>query len=336
MKQSGTHRWVFWGLLAALLVIAGGWFLGSRPSTLPLEQITEPVLLPEPATAVSEADKTGFFPDDEYTAEPGFADPEIDPSPTSLATVTQPPDRVFTAEELADRTEFEARLEQAIGGDDLRAMELSHFVNECSSQFTSAASVKRSIDYASRRFAEAKPLSRRFAAWPVQSLENIEAFEQFQWQTFRRCESSRDLFGEDFWQRLRREADAGNPAARYLYATLQRAPVASGLQFDQWDEALEHNERVYQYTVANMSDREPLGVLAMAQTLPSNSSSPYSRFNTRAVLTTAAIKCGLQSDYLDRQLDDWIRHFESMQQHYPDALGQLNEASDEVRRMFCR
>lgn len=123
---------------------------------------------------------------------------------------------------------------------------------------------------------------------------------------------------------------------RYLYATLQYAPAVPGLQFDQWDEALEHDERVYHDTVANMRDREPLGILAMAQILPSNSSSPYSRFDTRAVLTTAAIKCGLQSAYLDRQLDDWISHFERMKQNYPDALGQLNEASDEVRRMFCK
>jgi len=335
MKHSRTRYKALLGLMIPLMAIAGWWFFTSRPAPVSPAQITEQVVMPEPSDEAFATEEMGSFADEESDADPFLFEAEHAPLPKSSPADTDAANRSFSPEELAYRAEFETQLEQAIAGNDSQAMELSRFINECSAQFSSTSTIKRSIDLANRRFAEGKSLPKSYAGWPGQSLENIEAFEQFQWQAFQRCESSRDLFAEDFWQRLRREADGGNPAARYLYATLQRIPV-SGLRFDQWAEALEHNERVYRYTVRNMSEREPLGILAMAQTLPSGSRSPYNRFNTVAVLTTAAIKCGLQSDYLDQQLDDWINHFERMQQHFPDALSQLNEASEEVRRMFCK
>lgn len=336
MKQPTSKHALLLGLMVLLPALAGWWYLAARPADVSLDQIAKQVELPEPRVEAMETDDLGLFPKEEYADEIFLFDSEQVPPHISSPRAAEAADRSLSPEELAYRSEFEAQLEDAIAGDNSQAMELSRFINECSAHFGSAATVERSIDSASRRFAEGSALPRRYSGWPGRSLDNIEAFEQFQWQTFQRCESTRDLFGEDFWERLRREADGGNPAARYLYSTLQRLPSERGLQFDGWDEALEHNERVYNYTVRNMSDREPLGILAMAQTLPSNNRSPYSRFNTAAVLTTAAIKCGLQSAYLDQQLDDWISHFERMQHHYPDALDQLNQASEEVKRMFCK
>jgi len=337
MRQNISQRKLLLGLLVLVLAIAGLWVFKLRPATLPPERLAEDVQLPEPAELPDEIMDAGLFPESDQDLDPVYFENEpLNSKPPATAEVTNAPVRPLSEEEKAYRAEFEGQLALAMAGDDSLAVEVGLFINACSEQFSSASTVERSIKFAARRFADGKPLPKRFGGSSAMSIENLETFEQFQRESFRRCESFRDLFNNDFWEVLQREADNGNPTARYLYATLQRPPEHAALNFNGWDEALEHNERVYEYTWKNMSDREPLGILAMAQNLPSNSRSAYNRFSTTAVLTTAAVKCGLQSNYLDQQLDNWFSHFESIQTQYPDVLTQLNEASDEVKRMFCK
>ncbi len=336
MRHSTPFRILLLSLVVLVLALTSLWLLSSRPPSEAPGKLSQTVAAPETAVA-DEADDLGLFPAEDTNAldllefKASKASKTAQPANAEAAVP-----RKFSAEEQAYRAEFQSQFESALAGDDSQTVELGQFINNCSTQYSSEDAVERSIEFAARRFSEGKSLPKQYAGGSMQNIENLEIFEKFQRETLSRCESSRDLFGEDFWQRLIREADGGNPAARYLYATLQLNPPESGFDFTQWDEALEHNERSTEYTWRNMQDREPLGILAMAQTLPSNSRSPYRHFSTTAVLTTAAIKCGLQSEQLDQQLDGWISHLERIQSQNPDALAQLNQASDEVRRMFCK
>jgi hypothetical protein len=257
-------------------------------------------------------------------------------TPPNSAPGTEKPSTPLSAEQLIVLRDVESNLAAAFAGDHNEAVALSGFLNQCQFTFRDRHRVEQSIARAERSFAEGKPLTQFRPSGPAQQFETLEAFESDQWDTFFRCDAARTLITEDFWDRLEQQADAGNPAARYLFATLMREPPSRDFAFDRWDEDLELREQAREYTWRNLEEREPLGLLALAY-----SEGASMRFNagwttTSGVLVLAAIKCGLSTPELLQSADQILQHVERRSSTQPELLEQLNNASDEARQMFCK
>lgn len=242
----------------------------------------------------------------------------------------------LTAEHLLSRKEIETQVETALSGDNNEAIELSRFLNQCQLVPQNKGQVERSIERAAQSFAEGKPMKQFRPGSLIQEFDSIESFELEQWASYYRCDAARGLIDDGFWERLEREADAGNPVARYLFATLKRGSENAFLGFDRWDEELELTEQSREYTWRNMQEREPLGLLAMAQTGRFGTQFTLGGASVNVVLSLAAVKCGLATPELLDQVDQMIEKLKRMEVTYPGALEQLNTASDEARRMFCQ
>jgi hypothetical protein len=242
----------------------------------------------------------------------------------------------LSVEQIISRRDLETEMEAAFNGDQNRAIELGSFLNQCQFAFADKRRVENSVERAARSFAEGKPLKQFRAYAPIQEFDTLQSFEQSQWETFFRCEASREMINESFWDRLAQEADAGNPVARYLFATLLRAAPVRNADFELWDEMLDHREQAREYTWRNLEDREPLGLLALAQQEGVGSRSLQGGNAIGSVVTLAAVKCGLATPDLLQMVDQLLENVGNMETSQPGALERLNAASDEAKRMFCK
>lgn len=326
-----------WLLLALVTVLAGGWWLSSKWG--------KPVTEQAPVAAESTAQQTAEPPDEDWGLEQDSLLQDsvldaalIDPPTPSAETTPEAADEAqpLTAEQQVIRQQIEAEIETALAGDDFEAIALGNLLRECQVVPRSQQRITQSIAHAARSFTNGEPPKQfRPTGTPVQ-FESIEAFEDYQWNTFSRCQAARDLTNESFWERLVREADAGNPIARYLFAILPNNPALQGMGFDLWDEALQHSDQARHYTWRNLEDREPLGLLALAQTEGTISRYTAAAGSTRTVLLLAAVKCGLETPDLLQMVDQRLQQMQRVKLTHPNALEQLNTASDEAKRMFCK
>lgn len=257
-------------------------------------------------------------------------------TPSNSSAPTDEPPKPLSAEQLIVLRDVESDLAAAFAGDHNEAVALAGFLNQCQFTFRDRSRVEQSIARAERSFAEGKPLTQFRPSGPAQQFETLEAFESDQWDTFFRCDAARTLITDDFWDRLEQQADAGNPAARYLFATLMRDPPSRDFAFDRWDEELELREQAREYTWRNLEEREPLGLLALANSEGASMRFNFGRASTIGVLVLAAIKCGLSTPELLQSADQILQQVERLSNTQPELLEQLNNASDEAKRMFCK
>ncbi|MDZ4728373.1 MAG: hypothetical protein SH820_00280 [Xanthomonadales bacterium] len=327
-------------LLALAIFIGAGLWLFNRAAESPP---------PDGDVASTELELEKLAPPDEETgllAEADLLDAiaalamPAEKSATDSAPLTASPQpdvpATLSAEQVVNRREIETQIEAAFSGDNNEAVELGSFLNQCRLVPQTKERVEQSIERAAQSFAEGKPLKQFRPSNTIQEFDSLESFELEKWNSFYRCDAARGLINDDFWDRLEREADAGNPVARYLFATLQPNSTNRYLGFDQWDEELERYEQSRNYTWRNMEDREPLGLLAYAQAGRSGSRLTSGGASTNVVMTLAAVKCGLATAELLDQVDQMIENLKRMEVTHPGALDQLNTASDEAKRMFCK
>jgi hypothetical protein len=320
-------------LMAVFLLAIGAWFL-SRPAEPPAAQDLAT------GTAVVAPEKETPAENDEAGNDAGLMHTLTIEAPASEAQTTAALSKTdapiaLSAEQIISMRDIETEIEAAFAGDNNEAIELGGFLNECRYMFLNEDRVERSIARVARAFAEGQSPKKFRPNAPAQEFDSLESFEENQWATFYRCEAARELVNESFWQRLAHEAEAGNPVARYLFATLQRNPAATVFRFDQWDESLEHDEQARDYTLRNMEEREPLGLLALAHLESSGSRNSMFNASVSGVLSLAAVKCGLATPDLLDSIDQMLEQVKRMEVAHPGALAELNTASDEAKRMFC-
>jgi hypothetical protein len=230
----------------------------------------------------------------------------------------------------------ESSISNALSGDQNEALELAGFLNQCQFTFRDRTRVEQSIARAERSFAEGKPLTQFRPSSPAQQFDTLQDFESSQWNTYFRCEAARRLVNDDFWSNLEAQADAGNPVARYLFATLIRESPAAILAFENWDEDLQRREQAREYTWRNLDEREPLGLLALVELEGYGFAARGNSISSRSVMILAAVKCGLSTPNLLQSVDQILQMAERLEKSQPGALERLNTASDEARRMFCK
>ncbi len=242
----------------------------------------------------------------------------------------------LSAEQEVVLRDVESSISAALSGDQNEALELASFLNQCQFTFHDRTRVEQSIARAERSFAEGKPLTQFRPSSPAQQFDTLQDFESSQWDTFFRCEAARRLVNDDFWSDLEAQADAGNPVARYLFATLIRESPAAKLAFENWDEELQRREQSREYTWRNLDEREPLGLLALVELEGWGFAMRGNSISNNSVLILAAVKCGLSTPDLLQSVDQLLQMAERLEKSQPGALERLNTASDEARRMFCK
>jgi hypothetical protein len=238
-----------------------------------------------------------------------------------------------SAEQLVVLREVESQFSAALDGDQSMAVELSSLLNTCLYNYDNRARVEQAIARGKRAYAEGNPVTQFRPTSPAQQFETFQEFESSLWDTYFRCEAARSLVNESFWSNLEQQADAGNPVARYLFATLMRDSSSQANAFDQWDETLELREQSREYTWRNLEEREPLGLLALVQT---EGMGLRGTGSVGSVLALAAVKCGLSTPDLLRAVDHVLAQLERQAEARPELLEQLNAASDEAKQMFCK
>lgn len=259
-------------------------------------------------------------------------------SPSSGEAGTKESAEPLSAEQLIVLRDVESQLAAAFDGDQNEAVALAGFLNQCQFTFRDRSRVEQSISRAERSFAEGKPLTQFRPSSPAQQFDTLEDFQTSQWNSFFRCEAARTMINDDFWANLEQQADAGNPAARYLFATLNRNASSQVWAFENWDKELQHREQSREYTWRNLDEREPLGLLALVELegLGLTMRGIGAGASTNTVLILAAVKCGLSTPELLQSVDQLLQNVERMEKSQPGALERLNTASDEARRMFCK
>jgi hypothetical protein len=335
-KSRSAGLLILSGMLVLILLWA--WIRDDAPAPAGSEEGTEttPVAsteLPteEDVTATVEGLESPRTP----AAQASATNPEAAPAaPADTEALSQP----LSAEQLIVLQDLESELAAALDGNQDEAVALAGFLNQCQVTFRDRSRVEQSIARAGRSFAAGKPLTQFRPSGPPQQFETLQAFESSQWDTFFRCEAARSLINNDFWGNLEQLADAGHPVARYLFATLMRNAPSQIASFDLWDEELQHREQAREYTWRNLEEREPRGLLALVQSPGQGMSMRGSGagFSTNSVLVLAAVKCGLTTPDLLQSVDQLLQQVERMETTQPGALEQLNAASDEARRMFCK
>ena len=331
-----SQAFLLTGSVIALLLLL--WLFMRSTDRPPDKSATANVPLVEdqqaPAEEKDPADEAGLF--DAFAAVETLSETATT-EPSSSTTRSQPDvPATLTAEQIVYRRETETQMEAAFAGDNNEAAELSRFLNQCQMGPKSKEGVEQAIERAAESFAAGKPPKQFRRSQTIQEFDSLESFELEKWDSFYRCDAARGLINDDFWDRLEREADAGNPVARYLFATLQREPAGMTFRFDQWEEELELSEQSREYTWRNMEEREPLGLLAMAQTGRFGTRVTMGGVSVNVVLSLAAIKCGVATSELLDQANQMIENLKRLEVTQPGALDQLNSASDEAKRMFCK
>jgi hypothetical protein len=99
----------------------------------------------------------------------------------------------------------------------------------------------------------------------TQEFNSFEEWSAEKWRRYNNCHETKDLFGDDFFTRLRRQAESGDVLARFLYAMLEpQGPRGHSDGVLVW---LEYMNLAYDFTAQNIDERESLGLLALGLSL---------------------------------------------------------------------
>jgi hypothetical protein len=127
---------------------------------------------------------------------------------------------------------------------------------------------------------------------------SFEELESATWAQFDECQAARGTLDEDLHDQIERLAEAGLPTARYLFALWSPGQYEDGAVGAL--ELLEYQTRALDYTWLNMQQRDPLGLLAMAQSYSANRPALFTPSNPiqGQVFLLAALKCGIDNEWL--------------------------------------
>lgn len=115
------------------------------------------------------------------------------------------------------------------------------------------------------------------------------------WRQFDRCQARRELLDGELRSRIQAQARAGHPVARFLYATWP--PTINPQDPDSFLERLAYADLAYEFTLQNIQEKEPLGVLALGLSYQSFLFTAHNSYLSHALML-AAEKCGLAKQLL--------------------------------------
>jgi len=235
------------------------------------------------------------------------------------------------------KPELQQHMDDAVAGvraeDRTRAIRLANYLRECRSVPGTEADLRRRLQSWSRMDFQ-KPIN--FSMGDAYLTANDQDDLRQQMTTlFTRCSALRQNIDQNFHEEITRMAMSGNPAARFVYAMWR--PPESHADFHAWPLWLEYEERALQFTWENIEEGEPLGVLALAYSYLAGMSSYFTPRNDQLgrMLLITAVKCGATESTMDQGIDKALEAFNRMQARFPDAMSDMNAATDDMARTFC-
>ena len=228
------------------------------------------------------------------------------------------------------------RVEKALAGDVDHLIGMSRMIRDCSRGMNSEEQLQQRLD----RMAQFQSRNPGGPAMPGRGgggsveYESLEDMEADMWARFDECQVAKDVLDESLYEQVCRLAESGWPSARYLYA-IWPPSQDSFLAIDTL-EMLEYQSLALEYTWMNMQEREPLGLLAMAQSYSANRPSMFTPSNgiQGQVFLLASMKCGIDNEWLEKRSINFgqgVSRFQGRNMELPD----LDEDAAALAEMFC-
>jgi hypothetical protein len=226
------------------------------------------------------------------------------------------------------------RTEKALGGDVDELIELTRLIRGCRRMEGGEDQLQRRLDRMAQfaaRNPDAPVMPGRGGSVEYQSFEDLEAD---MWAQFDRCQLAKEVLDESLYEQVSRLAQSGLPSARYLYAVWP--PDQGGLIAVDTLEMLEYQSLALEYTWMNMQERNPLGLLAMAQSYSSRRWPLFTPANPiqGQAFTLAAMKCGIDNEWLEARSVDFGQGFNRFQSENT-VIPSLDEDAAILAERFC-
>ena len=320
------NRFVSVLLLAAVIVgVIFAWRLGPVPKD---------VTTPESASGLTATDTDeatlGVVGPGTETAE-AEAPPAMPPArlirggkaveqdPANAVTELPPP-----GHGKADR--LAGKVEKALGGDVDELIGLTRILSDCSRGMGSEEQVQQRLDAmaeAQARNPGGVVMSGRGRGGSVE-YRSFEDLEATMWARFDECQVAKVVLDESLYEQVCRLAESGLPSARYLYAVWP--PAQDSFITADTLELLEYQNLALEYTWMNMRAREPLGLLAMAQSYSAGRPALFTptNFVQGQVFLLASLKCGIDNEWLVKRtvnLGRGLSRFQDQNSELPDVEG---------------
>ncbi len=227
------------------------------------------------------------------------------------------------------------QLDSALSGNTEDAIATSNLMRQCNSGFKEDHVQKYLADFSKMTFTSETYLS--FGDGQQFLFDSLESLEAHLWKKHDQCRAAESLFEDDLRDRIKLLADNGIVTARYVYALWP--PRQSGNVSEDTLKLLEYQHDAVEYTWNNTDEREPLGVLAFAQSYAALTPGLFTPSNYMQGLNflLASRKCGLNSPWLEAEIKAKIE--QRMMFSDPASLeafmAATESAADEIKKLFC-
>lgn len=232
--------------------------------------------------------------------------------------------REIGEDELEAFTDYNLR--QALDGDLGAANRVVHAQRRCADAPSSPQEVEMQVQSRLSRYQWMAANRSRNRAYPTEG----ELREQFT-QRFENCRFTADLFVGDLRAQLEAMANRGHVTARYLYALWP--PEIFGRP-DAFLRQQEWAEKALSYSLANLTEGEPAGLLAFGQSYANNGTFTARDRYLGTAFIIAALDCGLDLEYYGSYVNRFMNS-ERLAQSAVDPRGAVLAMADGLKA-FCR
>ena len=226
-------------------------------------------------------------------------------------------------------------LESALADNVDDTIAVSELIRQCGRRFDNERQIKRELDRVALSIAEGNPVQSTFLSGTGEPFKfgKLSDYEEFMWTRFAQCNSTRSMFDRGLRDRLDRLAESGNVSARYLYAMWP--PNQEKTARNQLIAWLEYTSKAMDFTWKNISEREPLGLLAFGQSLEAPTALYFTVRNPvyGQAFILAAEKCGLNNQMVMKKASNMEESWK--QPRMAEYFTQMQSWTDEIVEMFC-
>ena len=164
--------------------------------------------------------------------------------------------------------------------------------------------------------------------------QSFEEMEADMWAQFDECQVAKEVLDESLYEQVCRLAETGLPSARYLYSVWP--PDQDSFLAVDTLAMLEYQSLALEYTWLNMQARDPLGLLAMAQSYSARRPSMFTPSSgiQGQVFLLASMKCGVDNEWLEERSLNFSQGISRFQAENT-VMPSLEEDAAALAEMFC-
>lgn len=323
---------------AVLVVLAGGmaaWYVNAPD---------ESAGLGSPDEVVQHTEPEAILPAVGDSAEPEQAEPRQTMSPAKRirhgTAVEQKPENAEIEAPAFGNGKSDKLLQKvnaAMDGQIDELIQITRLINDCRRGFNSEEQLQQRLDFMAQRGARSGDLPSRGGRGGGGGSVEFQSFEELEaslWKQYDQCQVAKEVLDESLHEQIERLAESGLASARYLYAVWP--PGEDMLEVVDTLEMLEYQSLALEYTWMNMNERDPLGLLAMAQSYGSMRTpmfTPPNRIQSQVFLL-ASMKCGIDNKWLEERSLNFGQGFSRFQGQNTE-MPSLDGDAAALAEMFC-